>query len=740
MILLRPGQTYKTENDRDALKIAKGDPDVFVVPHDKGIAGRPKFLIHAEEGMTIPAICYTDSDYVTWTLMFEAKGNCEIMVAEGGSTRPLKKKFGRLIGIDDGGGDGVLEKTLRERYVAGLVKDDVLITRGEQQREKEKAETEAILQDVAGRREQGAADERDPARAPVEKSERRHGRTSKHVKETLPVITAFAAGSLAIAVIVMVLLARDISVAGAMAGAAVYIALRQLVKWKLDHMADAAAEADQEVLIQDLYDQVPDGNRQDDAQIRALGVLTNYDKTRRMLQDGSEGIMALMIAAGALIATAVLSPVPAGIAFATTFIAGYVLSETGRKSSHRQTGVARLRDKGNAGLFEALYRIEKIRLSGAVEHVLRVYYTRKRDEKERDRIRTGRLRAGETLAALIIAAGAAGIIAFVVLRGGYDPGDGLAAMVGCGVAMYEGVCGFKSIAESKAIGRSIHTVGDTTEETPGTAEKTPKMAEKTPEMAEETPDSAAMVVDTFDKMSNGEPVLELDHISFAYDGRVVCRDLSFGIGKGEHIGIVGPSGCGKSTLMEIISGRRSPDAGEVRFLGRNLKDPVIDELRSISSTVMQNDQLLTASIGENLTMGASEADSGAVVKALRDAGIEDEIAAMPMGFDTLIREDGENISAGQKQKLLIARALVKNPRILFFDEAESELSREDQDRIWEAIRARKITQVTISHRYQTICKCDRILVLDDGEIVEHGSTEELVLAKGRFYELMRRQL
>ena len=155
---------------------------------------------------------------------------------------------------------------------------------------------------------------------------------------------------------------------------------------------------------------------------------------------------------------------------------------------------------------------------------------------------------------------------------------------------------------------------------------------------------------------------------------------------------------------------------------------------------MQSGQLLPGSIFENVVGSSNTLTIEDVENALAQAGILDEIKEMPMGIHTVVSEDFGTISGGQKQRILIARALISKPKVLFFDEATSALDNKTQKIVSDSINKLNITRITIAHRLSTITECDRIIVLDDGKIVEQGTYNQLLEVKGIFYNMVQRQL
>lgn len=236
--------------------------------------------------------------------------------------------------------------------------------------------------------------------------------------------------------------------------------------------------------------------------------------------------------------------------------------------------------------------------------------------------------------------------------------------------------------------------------------------------------------------------IEVNNLSFRYEGSelVVLDGLSFHIRPGEYVGIVGGSGCGKSTLLKLLLGFERPSVGKIYYDGLDIDSLNKRELRKKLGVVLQDGKLISGSIWENLTIAARRADKEMVNSALSRVGLLEDIAQMPMGLQTLVNEDGSTISGGQRQRLLIARAILANPAVFYLDEATSALDNVTQKLVCDSLSEMGCTRIVIAHRLSTILCCDRILVMDEGRLVEEGSYTELMARDGVFAALARRQL
>ncbi|ATW26577.1 NHLP bacteriocin export ABC transporter permease/ATPase subunit [Candidatus Formimonas warabiya] len=236
--------------------------------------------------------------------------------------------------------------------------------------------------------------------------------------------------------------------------------------------------------------------------------------------------------------------------------------------------------------------------------------------------------------------------------------------------------------------------------------------------------------------------IEVSHVSFRYqaDGPLVLQDVSFRIEEGDYVALVGTSGCGKSTLFRILLGFEKPETGNIYYDGQDLSKVDIRAVRRQLGVVLQNGQLMTGNILSNIIGANPRLTIDDAWEAARMAGMEEDIREMPMGMHTIISEGAGTISGGQKQRLMIARAIVNKPRIIFFDEATSALDNRTQAIVSQSLDTLQATRVVIAHRLSTIMNCNKIFVMDQGRIVERGTYRELMEKEGIFADLARRQL
>lgn len=237
--------------------------------------------------------------------------------------------------------------------------------------------------------------------------------------------------------------------------------------------------------------------------------------------------------------------------------------------------------------------------------------------------------------------------------------------------------------------------------------------------------------------------IDVDHISFSYGGDLppVFSDLDLHIAPGEYLGIVGASGCGKSTLLKLLLGFERPSSGKIYYDDQDMEELDLQQLRRRFGVVLQDGELISGNIYENIALTAPWATYREVREAAAAVGLDKDIESMPMGFQTLVSENCNTISGGQKQRILIARAIMNHPQIIFFDEATSALDNINQSMVCGALEQMDgVTRIIIAHRLSTIRNCGRILVFDHGDVVEEGDFESLMRRQGLFYRLASRQL
>ncbi len=232
--------------------------------------------------------------------------------------------------------------------------------------------------------------------------------------------------------------------------------------------------------------------------------------------------------------------------------------------------------------------------------------------------------------------------------------------------------------------------------------------------------------------------LEIKNLNFSYDGnKNILKDLNLNINSGEKVGIVGSSGSGKTTLLKILSGLYDIEYGKFYLNNQELKNSQIGSLRKSISVVEQEPFLFDDSIYNNIKFGKPSATEDEILDVVKKVNLDEFVDKLPLGYNTLVGNKGNNLSVGQKQRIAIARALLKNPKILILDEATSSIDNLSEKYITETINSlpKNMIVIIVAHRLSTIKNCDKIFVMDKGSIVEDGNHNELMRKKGIYFKL-----
>ena len=365
--------------------------------------------------------------------------------------------------------------------------------------------------------------------------------------------------------------------------------------------------------------------------------------------------------------------------------------------------------------FSIINGVQKIRLAGAEKRAFAKWAYSYAEEAQLMYNPPVIIRAGKAITAAVSLAGT--ILLFYSATGsGVTPSEYIAFNSAFGAV----TAAFTSLA---GVGLSVAGIRPVLE-----------MAAPILEAQPESSENRSMVLDL-----TGE--IELSNVSFRYspDMPYVIKDMDLKIHAGEYVGIVGTTGCGKSTLVRLLLGFETPEIGAVYYDVRDIAGLDLHSLRRHIGTVTQSGSLFQGDIFSNIAVSDPQMSLEDAWEAAEIAGIADDIRNMPMGKQTQISEGQGSIYGGQKQRLMIARAVANRPRILIFDEATSALDNITQKRISEALDKLDCTRIVIAHRLSTIRRCSRILVMDQGTVMEEGTYDELIENNGFFADLIARQ-
>lgn len=394
------------------------------------------------------------------------------------------------------------------------------------------------------------------------------------------------------------------------------------------------------------------------------------------------------------------------------------LTSTVHKGQQR---IAEAESESSAKLYQYLNGVDKIRMAGVEEHAL-LSYMKPYARQQHEEIRVNRLVSIEEALTVVIQSVFSMILYWYIVKKLQTSDFSIGSFV----------------AFNSAFGAFTGALGSFVDEILTLMQQKSEIERFWPvfESVPEDDDSKEMP----GPISGG---LSLEHVSFAYSKgtKNVLNDLSVEIKPGEYVGIVGPSGCGKSTLLKLLLGFETPQSGIVMVDKKDLRSVNKGAYRRQLGVVLQNGKLISGSIYENITITAPEANMARVNEVVQQVGLKEDIAQMPMGLHTMLSENCNTISGGQQQRILIARAICGKPKILIFDEATSALDNMTQAAVSSSLDKMNVTRIVVAHRLSTIKNCDRILVLNNGEIIQEGTYDSLMLDKdGLFYALASRQI
>lgn len=419
-----------------------------------------------------------------------------------------------------------------------------------------------------------------------------------------------------------------------------------------------------------------------------------------------------LIYIGAIIRYAAALVVPALIILAVTVLFTLYTTRLQRWFTEKRMEVA---NKESGRTYAMISGIQKIRLCGAENRAFARWGQMKREEMELQYATPVLLRMSPVFSLLISSVGTL-VMYYVAAGNGINQAE-----YGAFMSAYGMVSGaFLSLV---GIVQTIATIRPTLKMIRPILDEEPEAAENKP------------------VIQSVRGRIELNNVTFRYDDNMplILDDLSLKIEPGQYVAVVGHTGCGKSTLIRLLLGFETPQRGSVYYDGMDLKSIDLRSLRRLIGVVLQQGKLCQGDIFSNITLSAPWLTMDDAWKAAEIAGIAEDIRKMPMGMFTMLSEGGGGISGGQRQRLMIARAVAPQPKILIFDEATSALDNITQKKVSEALDELKCTRIVVAHRLSTIRHCDRIVYLENGRILEDGTYEELINRNGAFAEMVKRQ-
>ncbi len=419
-----------------------------------------------------------------------------------------------------------------------------------------------------------------------------------------------------------------------------------------------------------------------------------------------------LIYIGAIIRYAAALVVPALIILAVTVLFTLYTTRLQRWFTEKRMEVA---NKESGRTYAMISGIQKIRLCGAENRAFARWGQMKREEMELQYATPVLLRMSPVFSLLISSVGTL-VMYYVAAGNGINQAE-----YGAFMSAYGMVSGaFLSLV---GIVQTIATIRPTLKMIRPILEEEPEAAENKP------------------VIQSVRGRIELNNVTFRYDDNMplILDDLSLKIEPGQYVAVVGHTGCGKSTLIRLLLGFEKPMKGAIYYDGKDINSIDLKSLRRRIGVVMQEGRLFQGDLYSNIVISAPWLTLDDAWEAAEMAGIAEDIRRMPMGMHTLVSEGSGGISGGQRQRLMIARAIAPKPKVLMFDEATSALDNITQKKVSESLDSLKCTRIVIAHRLSTIRHCDRIICLDGGRIIEDGTYDELIAKNGFFAELVSRQ-
>lgn len=516
---------------------------------------------------------------------------------------------------------------------------------------------------------------------------------------------------------VRLLLQIALGLLAAAGGAALFRLAQGLATIRVETAADAATQSAVWDRLLNLplsfFQRYSSGDLQ--SRVGAVGQIRSYlsGTTLRTLFSSLIGLLNLLL-------LFYYSPPLAGIALAVAALGVLVTVVSATVVLRQSRRIIELHGEFSGLMVQLIQGVPKLRVAAAED---RAFARWAHDYSRLLRLELRRRTVQDTVHALNLAVSALSTIALFAAA---------AALIASGGALTTGVFLAFNVAYGTFIG-AVVTLSNTITDVMVIAilrERARPILEAAPEVDESRGDPGSL---------SGR--IDVERVVFRYDpdSPLVLDDVSIRAEAGGFVAVVGPSGSGKSTLLRVLLGLEKPQSGGVYFDGQDLSGLDVHAVRRQLGVVLQNGRIAAGSIFENIA-AATRISLDDAWEAARAVGFADEIAAMPMGLHTVISEGGSNFSGGQRQRLLLARALVHRPRVLLLDEATSALDNATQAVVSRSLERLRVTRIVVAHRLSTIRRADRIYVVDGGRVVQQGTFDALAAERGLFARLMARQM
>lgn len=756
IISLNGGETYLTERESDAFRVRSGALLVYAVPLRKGKPGRRSYIYTAGQGEVIPAFSYRDIEYCEWRFCLAPVGSAVIMRIPDGSTKRLRASFAEKADIKSFGREGFCGGIV-DRYRLNTVTEDSFIIRTNNNRNEAAENVKALVSNALSGKSNGCqfaehaeensgrAYDNTACRQTVflrKRSAAKKDRKNKEAdtsesfsfrdmlslclkkiccKDLLKISASVI--SLSAFLVLLPVFVRDFFTAaevseqrsfGLLAVAAVIFAacisgeiinsisvrgIAQRISGELQSLVYSGVFSFRESFIRQF----------DSADLAGRIMRTGPCLNRLLYSAVSLAVFAFLSVVGIICACAYsLHLTAAGLLLLLPFTGLYGFFTAA--AARRKKESLNYHIKSTSGIYQLLLGISKIRIAGVEDRALYEHlksYIRELDAVEKaDRLLSGRYVTGSLLSSGFTAL----LIAIAAMNDSNIPSG-----------IFSGFIAAFSLL-SVYIRKCVELSDIIVNEMSVLKKSLPLFGEK------------ADLDEEGEQITDFSGAVRVENVSFSYSssGEKTLDGINIDIKSGEYIGIAGRSGCGKSTLIRLLLGFEKPCCGKIYFDGRDIENTDKRELRRHTGVVLQDGRLISGSIAENITVTCPDADIRDIRKIAQAVGLSKDIAAMPMGYDTVLSEDCDTVSGGQRQKILIARALIGSPSLLILDEATSALDNISRKTVFDTLENSPATKIVIAHRASTLKRCDRIIVLDRGRIVEEG-TFDYLLHNGKYF-------